>query len=261
MTRILDDYLLEIRGRLRALPYAQQDGLVAEARAHIANDVAARRKADPTLSLQEAELAATAAFGDPGEVAAQPGGGALVRKSTGEVLLRAAVLTGRAAKATGKAAGRGARSTLKWTGIVLLVLLVTGLLLVVVGAFVGTHLADTYHDQIVESVPHQVYRYSGVWPVTSPNADVHQEAFTVPADSREVHVTFVSSPQAGCVAIQLTSPSGKVTAVNGNGCQGYNQESTFTETGDWHVQYAFLAFAGTVSAHAESYQRATATSR
>ena len=257
MNRVLEDYLLDIRTRLTELPYKDQDAVLGEVRAHLGSAIEEDRRKNPGLSDDELALAATAAFGDPDEigVAYGPKGG-LVRKSTGQVLLRAAVLTGRAARATGKAAGRGARSTLKWGGIVALVVLGAALVLVVVGAFVFTQLADTYHDEIVEAVPHQVYSYQAAWPLSQSNTNPKQDSFSVPANSKEFRITFTTAPQAGCAAIQLTSPSGTVTSVNGNGCSAYDQQSTYTETGTWQVRYTFVAYAGSVSAHAESYQKA-----
>lgn len=256
MSRILDDYLLEIRTRLLDLPYADQDAVMAEVRAHLASDIEARRKADPTLSQDELEIAATAAFGDPDDVTVAYGPhGGLVHKRTGAVLLRAAVLTGRAAKATGKAAGRGLRATLKWTGIVAAVLLGVALVLVIVGAYVGTQLADTYHDEIVGAVPHNVYQYQAAWGATDPHTDIRQDSFTVPPDSREVQMQFQTAQQTGCAAIQLTSPSGQVTSLNGNGCSDYSQKLTFMEPGTWKVQYAFAAYTGSVHGQADVYRR------
>lgn len=258
MNRIVDDYLLELRTRLSELPFRDQDAVLGEVRAHLAADIEDRRRKAPKSSNDELALAATAAFGDPDEIAVAFGPqGGLVRKRTGEVLLRAAVLTGRAARATGRAAGRGAKSTLKWAGIVAAVLLGVGLVILVVVAFVGVQLANTYKEEIVESVPHPIYDYHSSWALSSPEAGPKQDSFSVPSDSREFRIAFTTTPQAGCVAIQLTSPSGAVTAVNGNGCSAYSQASTFTEVGTWKVQYTYVAFAGTVSAHAEAYRKAT----
>jgi hypothetical protein len=253
MTRILDDYLLGLRTQLLHLPYGDQDAVMAEVRAHLESDMADRRRRDPRLSDDELALQATAAFGAPDELTVRFGpSGGLVRKSTGEVLLRAAVLTGRAAKAT----GRGVRTLLKWTGITAAVLLGVALVLVIVAAFVGTNLATTYHDQIAESIPHPVYSYSGAWGVSDAQANIKTDPFAVPSDSRELRIRFTTAPTSGCIAIQLTSPSGKVTMVNGNGCSAFNQESSYAETGEWRVQYTFVGYAGSLSAHAEAYQKA-----
>src|SRR5687767_11115111 len=133
MNRILADYLLEVRTRLSALPYKEQDEVMAEVKAHLLSDIEERRARSPKKSEDELALAATAAFGDPDEigVAYGPKGG-LVNKGTGQVLLRAAVLTGRGAKATAKAAGRGLGRTLKWAGIIVGALVLVGAVLAVV---------------------------------------------------------------------------------------------------------------------------------
>src|SRR5690242_8981585 len=114
--RILSDYLLSLRGQLKNLPARRRDEVLREVEAHTEAHVAELARDEPKLSADERYLRATAAFGDPAEIGFRDeAGGVLVKTSTGDVLLRMAVLTGRAAAVTGKAAGRGARSLLKWT--------------------------------------------------------------------------------------------------------------------------------------------------
>ena len=89
---ILDDYLDELKLQLKHLPLAERRQVDRDIRAHLEQEVKERRKADKTLSEDEAVLAATHAFGDPKDIGISYGaGGGIVRRSTGEVVLHVAV--------------------------------------------------------------------------------------------------------------------------------------------------------------------------
>jgi hypothetical protein len=243
MTRILDDYLLDIRTQLLHLPYKDQDAVMAEVRAHLESDMADRRKASPRLSEDELALQATAAFGAPDEITVRFGpSGGLVRKSSGEVLLRAAVLTGRAAKATGQAAGRGAKAVLKWTAITALVVFVAALV-------VGTTVLLAYKDTIAKGVQQEmgtrsIYDHNGAWAYGDPHTATLTESFQVSEQADHVDVGIFTSPTMGCLAIQLTDPGGAIAYQNGQGCAAAGEHLSFTKPGTWKVQYTFVAFSG-----------------
>lgn len=255
MTHVLDNYLLDIKTKLLHLPFKDQDSIMGEVKAHLQTDIRRRGKEEPGLSQDELELAATAAFGDPAEitVAYGPAGG-LVRKQTGEVLLRAAVLTGRAAKATGKAAGRGAKQVLKWTAITALILFLT----IVV---VGTTLLITYKDTIAKGVDEamstrSIYDGGGTWGTSDPQSATRSESFDVSAGADRMDIGITSAPSTGCVAIQLTDPGGTIVYQNGQGCSGVGEHLSLTRNGTWKIQYTYVAFTGRVEVHAIEHGRA-----
>jgi len=249
MNRILDDYLLDLRTQLLHLPYKDQDAVMADVRAHLGSDMAERKRRDPHLSDDELALQATAAFGAPDEIAVQFGpGGGLVRKSTGEVLLRAAVLTGRAAKATGRVAGRGAKAVVKWTAITALIVFVAAL---VVGTVVLIEYKDTIAKGVQEATSiHSIYDHQGAYAASDPRTMVMAESFQVGAKADHFDIGISAQPQTGCLAIQLTDPSGKVAYSNGQGCSSTGEHLSFTQPGTWKIQYTFAAFTGSFSANA-----------
>ena len=108
MSKILDDYLRDVRRNLSHLPVRERDAVMAEMRDHLVTEARRLRHGDSGLSDDEAMLQATQAFGEPEEIGVAHGPrGGVVRRSTGEHLLDVAILTSRAA-------GRGAKGVLKW---------------------------------------------------------------------------------------------------------------------------------------------------
>ena len=245
MNHIVEDYLLELRTRLSSIPLKDRDGVLAEVRAHLAANMEDHRRSDPSLSDDELALAATTAFGDPDEIAVAFGPqGGLVRKETGEVLVPAATVSGRA--------GRKGRRKMKWAIIAGAILLIGALAASLTGLyFTGVKLA-----QEVGSDSAKVYYYIQSIPASSPQTVRDPDSFDVPVNSREFRITFGTSPQTGCLGIELTSPSGVATSVNGDGCLPYQDTLVFTETGTWKVQYTYVAFSGSVTAVAEAYFKA-----
>jgi hypothetical protein len=249
MNRILDDYLLDIRTQLLHLPYKDQDAVMAEVRAHLESDMADRRRRDPRLTPDELALQATAAFGAPDEITVRFGPtGGLVRKSTGEVLLRAAVLTGRAAKATGRAAGRGAKAVLKWTAITALIVFTAALI-------VGMVVLVEYKDTIAKGVQQEmgtrsIYDHDGTWAVGNPQGSIHTDSFELSQQADHMDIGVSTTPQMGCVAIQLTDPAGAIVYQNGQGCSAVGEHLSFSQHGTWKIQYTFVAYTGTISVHA-----------
>jgi hypothetical protein len=249
---IMDDYLNQIRKQLRHLELSERDQVLAEVRGHLTDEVARLRKADKSLSRDEAELKATHAFGEPEElgVAYGPRGG-VIRKRTGERLLEVAVLTGRAA-------GRGVKGTLKWTGIAAAVLLGAGLIVFISLLFFASDIAETFQDDIRESIPREVYSYSGSWAVPNSNNGVVTDSFQIGEHVKEFEFHASTTPETGCLAIQLQSPSGQVMDINGNGCQPTDRDTTYTESGTWQIRYTFIAYTGSVSVDAYAYEKARA---
>ena len=66
-----------------------------------------------------------------------------------------------------------------------------------------------------------------------------------------------TTPQTGCLAVQVTDPGGNIFYQNGQGCSATQQSLGFTQAGTWKVQYTFVAFTGSVSSYA--YQEAQPT--
>lgn len=249
---IIDDYLRQIRKRLSHLPLGEQEAVLTEIRDHLETEAAALRRADRTLSRDEAALRATHAFGAPEEIGVAYGAQTtVVHRTTGEVLLRVAA-------ATGRAAGRGAKGVVKWTLISVLVLLGIGTIIAVAALFFVGDLADTFQDDIREAVPRPVYHYEGHWDVTDPQVNSHADTFQLGSRAKEIRIGFATSPEAGCLAIQLVSPSNQVTDINGNGCSATDKMLTITEQGTWTVRYTFAAYSGSVDVEAHAFETAPA---
>lgn len=231
-----------MKAQLRNLPLAQRREVLDEVRAHLEQEAGRRRRQDRNLSGDEAVLAATHAFGDPADIGVASGGsGAVVRRSTGEVLLHAAVLTGRGV-------ARTVRTTLKWT-------LVTGGDLLLAVVVVGLTRLIAYRDTISRGIAEEsgatiVYDYRASFGPTEPQATQRTDSFHFPPDARYVTLTISIAPNTGCLAIQVTDPAGVVVYQNGPGCSKTAQELTLGSPGTYKVQYAFAGFTGVVGVQA-----------
>lgn len=247
----IQTYLDRLARRLHHLNPQQRHAALTEIHGHLHEE--ARRLHADGLAPAAAEAAAIEAFGRPEEIAVAYGPqGGEVRGETGEVLLRIARGTGRAAAAT----GRGAGQVLKVLGIVALVAVGVALVVLLgVLAFAGTALV-TFQDEIREAVPRPIYGYSDERDMTEPRTELHTNGFDVGPEMKEFRIVFDTAPEAGCVRIRLTDPSGDTVNVNGNGCDATSYGTTFTEQGRWTVEYAFIAYAGSVDAEAWGFERA-----
>lgn len=251
MTRhILDDYLDAVKLQLRHLPLREQRQVLAEIRAHLDEDIAQRQEADKSLSRDEAALQATHDFGDPQDLGVAHGAqGGVVRKSTGEVLLHVAVLTGRGV-------ARTLRTTIKWTGIVLLVLLALTTALAIAGVFVASDLLKEYKDELVEAVPRPIYSYEATYDLERVQATTRSDSFQVSNDARGFDLGITIQPENGCLAVQVLAPDGSTAFDNGQGCTATHQGLHFSDPGRWTIRYTFVAFTGSVDVEAYEYLEA-----
>lgn len=249
---VLEDYLRDLSRHLPELGFRDRDATLGEVRAHLTSEAARLRAEDPHLSADEAMLKATAAFGEPSEIGVEYGpGGGLVRRGTGDRILRVAVLTGRMAARTGRAAGRGARAVLKWSAITLAFLLVLGVTVALV-------LAITYHDTVDHAIrdaeaTHVDYRDSGTYGIADPHTGSETPSFAVSTSAAHVDVDLSVQPQAGCLAIILKAPDGTVAYQNGSGCQPVSYHQSFTQAGTWTLQLTYVSFVGSYSGQATEY--------
>lgn len=250
MSKILEDYLRDVRRHLKQLPIRERDAVLAEIRDHLQSEARRLCAADKRLSGDEAMLQATNAFGDPQElgIAYGPQGG-VVRRSTGEQLLDVAVLTSRAA-------GRGVKGVLKWTGIAAAVLLGAALIALIATLVFAGEIINTFEDDIREAVPHPIYHFSDDRELTDPRSGVTQESFQVADDFREFKFFLETDPEAGCVQVQLTSPSGEANDVTAGSCDAVSRSTTYTEHGTWTVRYLFAAYAGSIDVNAVGFKSA-----
>lgn len=249
---ILDDYLDAVKRQLRHLPLREQRQVLAEIRAHLDEGIAQRQKGDKALSRDEATLQATHDFGDPKDLGVAHGAqGGVVRKSTGEVLLHVAVLTGRGV-------ARTVRTTFKWLGITVLVLLTLGTAVAIAAAFIASDLLKEYKDEIVESVPRPIYHYEASYDLEHVQATTRSDSFQVSSDARGFDLAIDIQPEGGCLAIQVTAPDGSAAFDNGQGCSATNQGLHFSDPGRWTIRYTFVTFTGSVDVEAYEYLEANA---
>lgn len=242
--RLLDDYLDDLKVQVRRLKLSEQRQVLAEIRSHLEEDIAERRKANKKLSVDEATLKATHAFGEPKDIGIAYGAdGGVVRKSTGEVLLHVAVLTGRGV-------ARTVKGTVKLVGILLAAFVVIGLIIAGIAAFVLVE----YKDEIAESIPRPLYTYEKSWDPPFAQTSTQTGSFQMSTDATGFDITFETSPQTGCVSITLFKPDNSVAYSSGEGCSAINEHLHFSDLGQWRVQYAYAAFTGTVEVHAYQYR-------
>jgi hypothetical protein len=250
---LLDDYLDDVKDQLKHLPATERSQVLRDVKDHLNQEIAALRKSNKGLSLDEATIKATHDFGDPRDLGVAYGSqGGVIRKSTGEVLLRVAVLASRGV-------ARTVRTTVKWTGIVLLVLLALTVAVGITAAFIGADLLKEYKDEIATSVPRPIYGYSESWTLPDLQTTVRMDSFQVSTDARGFDLFFDLRPETGCLGVVVTNPSGTVAYQNGEGCDATSRQLHFAQQGTWSIQYTFAAFTGTAEAEAYEYlERATA---
>jgi hypothetical protein len=243
----LDEFLRRLERQLGAVRQPDRRRILRGVRTHL--EAEARREAARGAGRGEAMARALAPFGDPGQLRLTLGPGASIVRREGEVVLSVdEALLG--------ADQRTLRSATRWTLAFLGGLLLVAVALAAVAALVGYDLTRLYRTEVVEAVPRPLYSYEASWSQVSPSTNVVEEAFTLPDHASSFRIRFTTSPELGCAAIQLVSPSGQETAVNGSGCSAYNEESWFGQPGTWRVRYAYAAFAGTVRAQAVWHEAA-----
>jgi hypothetical protein len=244
MNRILKAYLAELRPQLGTLPPDDRRKTLDEIREHLEQDMADRRKADKALSEDEAALQATHDFGDPKDIGVAYGNkGGVVRRSTGEVLLHVAVLTGRGV-------ARTVSGTLKVVGIIVLVLIGVGLVVAAIAAFVLVE----YKDEIAASVPRPIYSYDESWAAPDVQTGTRSGTFQVSTDATGFDIGIEASPSTGCVTITLIAPDNTVAYNSGQACDDLQEHLHFSQQGSWRIQYAFGAYTGSISVGAYEYR-------
>jgi hypothetical protein len=245
--RILTDYLDDFARRLRHLPDDQRKQVLSEVRAHLEDDLAQRRAEDTGLSLDEATLQATEAFGEPTDLSVAYGAsGGVVRTSTGQVVLRIAAAT-----------ARGVGSVLKWILIAFLVLLGLAVVVGVAVLFVAGGVLEAYEDEIAGSVPRPIYDYQGSWVLPDAQTRSLNGAFQVSTDATGFDLDIDVRPATGCLAIQVVAPDGAIAYSNNQGCEATRQHLHFSQQGSWRIQYTFAAFTGSVDVEAYEYRPGT----
>ncbi|MEK6986450.1 MAG: hypothetical protein AABX89_08760 [Candidatus Thermoplasmatota archaeon] len=242
---VLEDYLREVKQQIAHLPFRERDAIAREMKAHLQSEVKRLRSEEPGLSADEAALRATAAFGEPEElgIAYGPHGG-IVRKSSGDLLLRVAVLTGRGAVATAKAAGRGARSFLKWTGIVALILLVSGLILGVTALIAYSGTVEKLADKATSFVQRDLILRSDSYP--EPTTSMFQDSFSIRPNTIKSQIFIQQQGDLGCLWYTITGPDGETLADTTGTCDNGQTLYSFTKAGDYRIQYRLIAYRGTL---------------
>lgn len=248
---IRDDYLDDLTFQLKHLPDKERRAVLAEVKAHLAQETAALRKSNPALSEDEAWLQATHAFGEPRDIGVSYGSngsaGGVVRKSTGELVLQVAVLTGRGV-------ARTVGTTVKWILIILGIVLATVLGIAVVLLIVAGGVLIAYEDEISASVPRPIYGYQAAWPLTDPQASTRTDSFQVSTDATGMDLLLEIAPQTGCLAVQVYAPDNAVAYSNGQGCDDTSQQLHFAQQGSWRIVYTFAAFTGSVDISGYEYR-------
>lgn len=245
-SHILDDYLDALKPQLRHLPLKEQRRVLAEVREHLEEDMRGRREEDRKLSEDEAALQATHGFGDPQDLGIAYGaGGGIVRKSTGEVLLHIAIVTGRGV-------ARTVGTTLKWTAISVAFLLL-------LGAIVGLALAIVYQPTIEKGLE-EATSYSER--VLVQRSEVHDgdsatftDSFTISdkliTSDFELRVT-PSGDTPGCLIVIITGPGTSKAYDSTGNCDAQDFRTSFTTPGTYTIEYRLVNYTGSllVSGHA-----------
>ena len=252
MTHILDDYLDALKPHLRQLPLPEQRQVLGQVREHLEEDIRARRQADKKLSADEAALQATAAFGDPQDIGVAyraNGSGGVVRKSTGEVLLHVAVLSGRGvARTVGK--------TVKWTGIALGFLILLGAVVFVILAVAYQPTVEKGLEEAAKYRGRELLQRSGV---ADHETSVFSDSFTIGAQTVSsdliVQVVPTADPASGCMTIVITGPNAARHYDSTGNCDRQSFQGSFTTPGTYTVEYRLVAFTGSYSVRGHVVER------
>lgn len=253
MSKIIDAYLRDVRSKLNHLPIRERDAVLEEIGQHLKTETKRLRQEQPTLSADEADLQATHAFGDPDELGVAYGaGGGVVNRTSGELLLDVAVLSSRAA-------GRGVKTTLKWTGIICGGILAIALVLLVIGlAFTGT-MIHTFQDDIRENIPRPLYDYHNSWDAMEPHTATESDTFALREGTREfifsVQIRPDTTAEFGCARVVLTAPDDSTAYDSGVDCDPVDRSLTLNQEGTWSVEYIYVAYSGSVDVSAIYFEQ------
>ncbi|MEK6974713.1 MAG: hypothetical protein AABY18_00060 [Candidatus Thermoplasmatota archaeon] len=246
----LDDYLDALKPQLRHLPFSDQRKVLAQVREHLQEDIQARLEEDRKLSVDEAAMHAAHNFGEPEDIGVAYGAsGGVVRKSTGEVLIHFAILTGRGvARTLGK--------TVKWTGIALAFLLLLGGIIFLALAVVyqptiekGLEEATSYSTRVLVE---RTGMHDGDTATFRDSFSITDRTLT---SDFQLRVTPGGGNTGGCMAIVITGPGdSKVYDSTGN-CEVQAFRTSFTVAGTYSIEYRLVAFSGTFSVSGTATER------
>lgn len=235
MTRIVEDYLREVEAALKT-DGATKRQIVSELRAHIQEKMGDVSREMPGATPDEVARTVLRDFGNPRDLAvAYEPRETVIRKSTGEVILR-----------IGRAVGRGTKSFLKWTAIAIAFLLV-------LATGIGIWAWYEVKPIVEKNAPYSVYSYDEQCELSSCSSTPVEQSFFIHSGAREVrmdvHVThdYVS---VGAVKITVKDPSGTVkydkTFTSSSGRTASQEVAWGPAVGDWHITYQFTGFDGNV---------------
>ncbi|HWG91328.1 MAG TPA: hypothetical protein VNZ52_10825 [Candidatus Thermoplasmatota archaeon] len=239
MNPIIEDYLRDVETSLRAPP-EQKKLIVTELRGHLQEKLADLRAAAPDRADDDLAREVVRDLGNPHDLALAytPEGGAVLKNSTGDTVLR-----------VGKAVGRGAGKVLKYTAIGLAVLLVIG-----VGAGVWAYYE--IKPLIEKNAPYPLY---SIDPTCSHPCNTSQsQSFYVHPEAREVRMSLSAHgpgdfderrPIHGTLHVLVTAPDGTVKYNHTfTALRSTHEEITWSAAqGDWTVAYRLESFEGALN--------------
>lgn len=218
-SKVIEDYLVEVRTAL-ALPSDEADAAIQEMRLHLEEDAKRRQLAQPKLGDTDAALAATAAFGDPREIAN--------------------------ARLPGIARPRGSGRSNPWriAGVAIAAAVLVGAF--VAAWIVSTHLGGVCQDCGTVYTLDKTYAHESSWQNDSFSVAGNQLAGTFSVSLRPNATTA-----KGCVDVRLFDPGGHLYKEL-NECDAGDRQVAFHESGIWNVSVHFRNFTGDV--HIEAHR-------
>lgn len=240
MTDILGDYLRAVRASLRT-DEPTKDQIVRELGGHLDEKVRDLRREHPDMPEAEAHRRVLQEMGSPNDLALAYGGAqerpALVRASTGEVVLR-----------FGRAVGRGTKAFLKGVAFTLAFLLVLAAVLGVWGYY-------ELRPVVAQNATHPLYMHEQTCARVNCTTPLITQSFDVHPGAREVRVNVWSSFDAGSngsVELTLRNATGDLVyqrtfeAPPGDlgGMSTTDQLRWDARPGPWTVTYRYDGFQG-----------------
>lgn len=242
--KIIDQYLKQIRRRISHLPIRKRDAVLQEIKDHLEEETRLLRKEDKQLSKDEAALQATNKFGDPDEISVAYGpDGGVVKRGTGEVLLDVAVLTSRGV-------GNVLKGTLKWTGIVALIILATAL---VVSGGILWLFQDTINDTVDTATNTRVRTLVEHDEQYEVAASMFTDSFEITNRTVQSRLSLSAGPtpdeNAGCLQVSITAPDGSSLYDSGQVClqDGLQKSWSPVNPGTYQVRVQFTGWSGELS--------------
>lgn len=245
----IEHYLREVGAGLR-VDDARKRPILDELRAHLYEKVHDLARADPSRDRDELERQVVADFGDARDLALgytpEP---ALVRRTTGEVVLEVGRAVGRGTEKALRATGRGLGVFVKWLAIALAVMLV-----LTVG--VGVWAFYEIKPLVEKNAPVPVFERHDACSAAC-NHSVDALTFYVHPEAREVRFDLDVSHaknSTGVVVVRVQDPNGTLVfdeAFPANGTSHASVHQTWgPQAGDWRVSLEYVSFRGYVDAEA-----------